>query len=46
MKLWAEGKQLGAAVWQVSQLDDPAQIDAAVAVLAEARKKIYKMLAE
>lgn len=46
MKLWAEGRQLGAAVWQVSQLDDPAQIDAAVEVLAEARKKIYKMLAE
>ncbi len=46
MKLWAEGKQLGAAVWQVSQLDDPAQIDAAVEVLAEARKKIYRMLSE
>jgi DNA-binding PadR family transcriptional regulator len=45
-KLWAEGKQLGAAVWQVSQFDDPAQIDAACEVLADARKKIYRMLAE
>jgi DNA-binding PadR family transcriptional regulator len=46
MRLWSEGKQLGAAVWQVSQLEDPAQIDAAVEVLADARKKIYRMLAE
>ncbi|MEZ5118393.1 MAG: PadR family transcriptional regulator [Candidatus Nanopelagicales bacterium] len=45
-RLWAEGKQLGAAVWQVGQLDDPAQITAASEVLAEARKKIYRMLAE
>ena len=45
-RLWAEGKQLGAAVWQVSQLEDPEQITAAVAVLAEARKKIYRMLAD
>ena len=45
-RLWAEGKQLGAAVWQVGQLDDPAQITAAAEVLAEARKKIYRMLAE
>lgn len=44
--LWAEGKQLGAAVWQVSQLDDPDQINAAVEALTEARKKIYRMLAE
>ena len=45
-RLWAEDKQLGAAVWQVGQLDDPAQITAAAEVLAEARKKIYRMLAE
>ena len=44
--LWAEGKQLGAAVWQVSQLNDQAQIDAATAALAEARKKIYGLLAQ
>ena len=44
--LWAEGKQLGAAVWQVSQLNDPDQIQAAAAVLGEARKKIYGLLAE
>ncbi|MEZ5185467.1 MAG: PadR family transcriptional regulator [Candidatus Nanopelagicales bacterium] len=44
--LWSEGKQLGAAVWQVSQLDDPDQIKKAVEVLTEARKRIYRMLAE
>jgi DNA-binding PadR family transcriptional regulator len=46
MDLWAEGKQLGAAVWQISQTGDPQQMDAAVAVLAEARKKIYGLLAQ
>jgi DNA-binding PadR family transcriptional regulator len=46
MGLWAEGKQLGAAVWQVSQLNDTAQIEAASAVLVEARKKIYAILAQ
>lgn len=46
MALWAEGKQLGAAVWQVSQLNDPAQIEAASAILVEARKRIYALLAE
>lgn len=46
MSLWAEGRQLGAAVWQVSQLNDPDQIAAAEAVLVEARKKIYGLLAE
>ncbi len=45
-QLWAEGKQLGAAVWQVSQLDDPEQIKQAAEVLAQARKQIYRMLAE
>jgi len=46
ISLWAEGKQLGGAVWQVAQLQDPAQIAAACAILAEARKKIYGLLAE
>lgn len=46
MELFAEGKQLGAAVWQVSQGNDPAQIEATKAILAEARKKIYGVLAE
>ncbi|MCU0299520.1 MAG: PadR family transcriptional regulator [Candidatus Nanopelagicales bacterium] len=46
MQLWAEGKQLGAAVWQVSQFDDPAQTAAAREILAEARKKIYALLAQ
>jgi len=44
--LWAEGRQLGAAVWQVSQLDDPEQIEAAASILAEARKRIYGILAQ
>lgn len=44
--LWDEGKQLGAAVWQVSQLDDPDQIAKAVEVLAHARKQIYGILAQ
>jgi DNA-binding PadR family transcriptional regulator len=46
MALWAEGKQLGAAVWQVSQLNDPAQIEAASAILVEARKRIYGLLSQ
>lgn len=46
VSLWAEGKQLGAAVWQVSQLDDPEQLKAAGQILAEARKQIYRMLGE
>ncbi len=45
-ELWAEGKQLGAAVWQVGQLNDPAQITAATAILADARKRIYGLLAQ
>jgi DNA-binding PadR family transcriptional regulator len=44
-ELWAEGKQLGAAVWQVGQLNDPTQIAAAVEILADARKRIYGLLA-
>jgi len=46
MALWAEGKQLGAAVWQVSQLNDPDQIEAAAAILVEARKRIYGLLSQ
>jgi DNA-binding PadR family transcriptional regulator len=46
MELFAEGKQLGAAVWQVSQGNDPEQIEATKAILAEARKKIYGVLAQ
>ncbi len=45
MELFAEGKQLGAAVWQVSQLNDAEQVAQATAILAEARKKIYGLLA-
>ena len=46
MELWSEGKQLGAAVWQVSPLNDPEQLAAATAVLVEARKRIYGLLAQ
>jgi DNA-binding PadR family transcriptional regulator len=46
MDLWSEGRQLGAAVWQVSQLNDPAQVEAATQALIEARKTIYRLLAE
>jgi DNA-binding PadR family transcriptional regulator len=45
-ELWAEGQQLGAAVWQVGQLNELEQIAAATAVLAEARKRIYGLLAQ
>ena len=45
-ELWDEGRQLMAAVWQVDQLSQPEQIAAATAVLAEARKSIYRMLAD
>ncbi len=44
--LWTESRQLGAAVWQVGQLNDSKQIEAATAVLVEARKKIYGLLAQ
>lgn len=46
MELWEEGKQLGAAVWQVGQQNDPDLIAAAKEVLADARKKIYGLLAQ
>lgn len=46
MRLWAEGRQLGAAVWQVGQLNDPVQIETASAILTDARKRIYGLLAE
>jgi DNA-binding PadR family transcriptional regulator len=45
-ELWAELRQLAMAATQVSQLEDAAQIDAATAVVAEARKKIYGLLAQ
>lgn len=45
-ELWDEGRQLMAAVWQVDQLSQSEQIAAATAVLAEARKSIYRMLAD
>jgi DNA-binding PadR family transcriptional regulator len=45
-ELWSEFRQLAMAATQVSQLDDAAQIEAATAVVAEARKKIYGLLAQ
>jgi DNA-binding PadR family transcriptional regulator len=44
--LWDEGRQLGAAVWQVAQGDEPEQMEAVAAILVEARKKIYGLLAQ
>ena len=44
--LWNEGRQLGGAVQQVGQLNDPAQIAATAQILAEARKQIYRLLAD
>jgi DNA-binding PadR family transcriptional regulator len=46
MALWDEGRQLGAAVRQVTHLNDQDQIEAATAILTEARKRIYGLLAE
>jgi DNA-binding PadR family transcriptional regulator len=45
-ELWVEFRQLAMAATQVTQLDDAAQIEAATAVLVEARKKIYGLLAQ
>ena len=45
IELWDEGRQLGAAVWQVGQLGRPEQTAAAAAILADARKRIYGLLA-
>ncbi|MFN8129113.1 MAG: PadR family transcriptional regulator [Candidatus Nanopelagicales bacterium] len=44
--LWKEGRALGAAVMQISQSEDDEQIRATTQILAEARKKIYGMLAQ
>ena len=45
-ELWSEFRQLAMAATQVSQLDDAGQIEAATAIVAEARKKIYGLLAQ
>ncbi len=45
-ELWSQGRQLAAAVWQVGQSENPDHITQAAAALAEARKSIYRMLAE
>ena len=45
-ELWSQARQLGAAVWQVGQSDNSEHITKAAAALAEARKTIYRMLAE
>ncbi|MFN8125936.1 MAG: PadR family transcriptional regulator [Candidatus Nanopelagicales bacterium] len=44
--LWQEAQQLAAAVWQVSQLNKPEDLQAATEALADARKAIYRRLAE
>lgn len=44
--LWQEAQQLAAAVWQVSQLNQPEDLTAAAEALSQARKAIYRRLAE
>ena len=46
VELWAETRLLLAAVKQVGQLNDDQQVTAAAAVVTEARKKIYALLAQ
>ena len=45
-ELLSELRQVAMAATQVTQLQDPAQIEAATAVLVEARKRIYGLLAQ
>lgn len=45
-ELWSQAQQLGAAVWQVGQSGNSEHITKAAKALAEARKAIYRMLAE
>lgn len=45
-ELWSQARQLGAAVWQVGQSANSEHLAAAAQALAEARKTIYRMLAE
>jgi DNA-binding PadR family transcriptional regulator len=45
-ELLSELRQVAMAATQVTQLEDPAQIEAATAVLVEARKRIYGLLAQ
>lgn len=45
-EMMAEFRQLAMAATQVAQLADPAQIEAATAILTDARKRIYGLLAQ
>ena len=45
-EMLSELRQVAMAATQVSQLQDPEQIEAATAILVEARKKIYGLLAQ
>ena len=45
-ELWEEFRQLAAAATQISQVSNPEQIEAATAVVAQARKAIYGLLAQ
>lgn len=45
-ELWTEGRQLAGAVWQVTQSGDPALVEQTAAILTEARKNVYRLLAE
>ena len=45
-RLWQSAMQLGAAVKQVGMAGTPEQVEAALEILAEARKRVYALLAE
>lgn len=45
-KLFGEMSQVGAAVMQVSRTANPEQVERVAQILAEARKKVYGILAE
>lgn len=45
-ELLSELRQVAMAATQVTQLDDAAQIEAATAILVDARKRIYGLLAQ
>lgn len=44
--LWNEAKQMAAALWQVGQIGDVAMITTATQIVADARKKVYGLLAQ
>lgn len=45
-QMWNEFRQLVMATKQIDQVNDPAQVEATAAILTEARKRIYGLLAQ